>query len=73
MPIAKIDLRPYIKNSNLYITEGLLASLKNELCIYTDIAKTHPEYKRFVHEIKKEIQEVKAALEKGCLHEQHHR
>lgn len=62
MPIGKIALRPYIQNPNLYITAGLLTSLENELCFYTDLAKTRPEYQRFIPEIKKEIQEVKAAL-----------
>ena len=59
---TKLDLRPYIQNPHLYITEGLLTSLKNELCFYTDLAKTRLEYQRFIPEIKQEIQEVKAAL-----------
>ena len=68
MPIiAKIDLRPYIENPHLYITERLLTSLENELRIFTDIVKTHPEYQKFIPEIKKEIEEVKKELNKECI------
>lgn len=64
MPIVRIDLKPYIENPNLYITERLLASLENELRIYTDIVKTHPEYQKFIPEIKKDIEDVKMKLKK---------
>jgi len=64
MPIVKIDLKPYIENPHLYITERLLASLENELRIYTDdIVKTHPEYQKFIPEIKKDIEDVKRELD----------
>ena len=63
MPIVKIDLKPYIENPHLYITERLLASLENELRIYTDIVKTHPEYQKFIAEIKKDIEDVKRELD----------
>lgn len=63
MPIVRIDLKPYIENPHLYITERLLASLKNELRIYTDIVKTHPEYQKFISEIKKDIEDVKRELD----------
>ena len=64
MPILRIDLRPYIENPHLYITERLLASLDNELRIYTDIVKTHPEYQKYIPEIKKDIEDVKRELDK---------
>lgn len=41
MLIAKIDLRPYIKNPSLYITDSLLASLEEELRIYNKPCKKH--------------------------------
>ena len=63
MSIVKIDLKPYIENPHLYITERLLASLENELRIYTDIVKTHPEYQKFIPEIKKDIEDVKRELD----------
>ena len=59
MLIAKIDLRPYIKNPSLYITDSLLASLEEELRIYTNLAKTRPEYKKYISEIEKDIKDVK--------------
>ena len=67
MPITRIDLRPYINNPILYISENLLASLKKELRLYHDIVKTHPEYQKFIPEIKKEIEQVKKELNKECV------
>lgn len=64
MPIARIDLRPYINNPSLYISGDLLASLKKELHLYHDIARMQPEYKRFIPEIEKDIAYVKKELEK---------
>ena len=64
MPITRIDLRPYINNPSLYISGDLLASLKQELRLYHDIARMHPEYKRFIPEIEKDIAYVKKELKK---------
>ena len=64
MPITRIDLRPYINNPSLYISEDLLVSLKKELRLYHDIVRMHPEYKRFISEIEKDIAYVKKELEK---------
>ena len=67
MPITRIDLRSYINNPSLYISEDLLASLKKELSLYHDIARMHPEYQKFIPEIKKEIEQVKKELNKECV------
>ena len=64
MSLVRIDLRPYIENPHLYITERLLASLENELRIFTDIVKTHPEYQEYIPEIKRDIEDVKRELDK---------
>ena len=64
MPITRINLRPYINNPSLYISGDLLASLKKELRLYHDIARMHPEYKRFIPEIEKDIAYVKKELKK---------
>lgn len=62
MPITRIDLRPYINNPSLYISEDLLTSLKKELRLYHDIARMHPEYKIFISEIEKDIAYVKKRI-----------
>ena len=63
MPIKKIDLNPYIKDPSLYITKNLLTSLEDELRIYKDIAEKRPEYKPFVYEIVKDIEQVRKELD----------
>ena len=63
MPIKKINLNPYIQDPSSYISRNLLTSLENEFRIYRDIAKDYPEYKRFVYEIVKDIEQVRKELD----------
>lgn len=64
MSLEKIDLRPYISNPSLYISQRLLLSLKKEHRMYRDIAKKRPEFKKFVYEIENDIKQVKKELAK---------
>lgn len=63
--IAKIDLRPYIKDPSLFITENLLESLKEELKIYESVSRSRPEYLKYVQEIKKELK-MKHSFKINC-------
>jgi len=63
MPIKEIKLSPYLADPSSYISRELLSSLEKEFCIYRDIAQTHPEYKRFVYEIVKDIEQVRKELD----------
>ena len=63
MPIKEIKLSPYLADPSSYISRELLSSLEKEFRIYRDIAQTHPEYKRFVYEIVKDIEQVRKELD----------
>ena len=62
MPIKEIKLSPYLADPSSYISREFLSSLEKEFRIYRDIAQTHPEYKRFVYEIVKDIEQERKEL-----------
>lgn len=64
MQPIKIDLKPYIENPDLCITEDVLKSLKQEYQVYQDLIEKRPEFFLYLQEIEDDIKDVETRLKR---------
>lgn len=64
MEPIKIDLKPYIENPDLCITEEVLESLKREYQVYQDLIEKRPEFFLYLQEIEEDIKDVETRLKR---------
>ncbi len=64
MEPIKIDLKPYIEDPDLCVTEDVLKSLKYEYQVYQDLVKKRPEFFPYLREIEDDIKDVETRLKR---------
>lgn len=64
MEPIKIDLKPYIENPDLCITEEVLESLKRKYQVYQDLIEKRPEFFLYLQEIEEDIKDVETRLKR---------